>query len=169
MKKLVNYITLLISVLLIPFFTVPSCLAAAKKTREFAMVMKVVDGDSLEILHEGKWRAIRLYGIDSPEWKQPYSKKAKLYLERLLLGKNVEIEEFYADKFSRSVALIYFQGICVNKLLVEQGLAWVHIYYCHKKICEQWKELEEQARDEKIGLWQEKRPIPPWVWKRQKR
>ena len=161
--------SLLIIGLLITFLIVPACIVNGEKTREIAIVIKVVDGDSIEVRHQGKLMAVRLYGIDSPEWEQPFSTKAKLYLEKMVLGKYVEIEELYIDKFSRSVALMYYQGICVNQVLVEQGLAWVHIYYCHKKGCEYWKELERQARDEKIGLWQERRPIPPWVWKRKKR
>lgn len=131
-----------------------------------ASVIKVIDGDSIKINHDGQFGIVRLYGIDSPEWKQPYSRKAKLYLEKLILHKDIQVKALYMDKYSRIVALVYFQGNLVNKLLVEKGLAWVHIYYCHMQMCEGWKRLEQHAKTKRIGFWREKNPIPPWVWKR---
>jgi endonuclease YncB( thermonuclease family) len=140
-----------------------------KKPEEKTVVTKVIDGDSLEVRSNDTLKTIRLYGIDSPEWKQPFSRKAKSYLEKRLLKHEVELEVLYDDRFGRSVALVYHRGINVNQLLVQEGLAWVHVYYCHKEICENWKRLEQIARSKKIGLWQDNRPVPPWVWKRVKR
>lgn len=169
MRKYSDHILLLIIGLFLVF---PSSLYGSgdhKKPKEQATVIKIIDGDSLEVSHNGRSNSIRLYGIDSPEWQQPYSRKARFYLEKLLLGNDVLLEELYIDKFGRSVALVYYQGNSVNQLLVEKGLAWVHIYYCHKKICEHWKILEQVARTKKLGLWKEKKPVPPWVWKKSKK
>ena len=148
--------------------TTPAVSADDSKAYDKAIVIKVIDGDSLEVSQNGTVNSIRLYGIDAPEWKQPYSRKARAYLQKLLSGKEILFEELYTDRFGRSVALVHYQGSCINQLLIEKGLAWVHIYFCHKDICEYWKKLERIAKKENRGLWKEKNPVPPWIWKRSK-
>ncbi len=168
MKDCPKYIVIIIVGIYIIFSAIFVSPAAATNPKEKATVSKIIDGDSIEVSQGSKLSVIRLYGIDSPEWGQPYSKKAKFYLKKLILGRTVQLEVLYTDKFARSVALVYCQGNCVNQLLVEQGLAWVHIYYCHKKICDLWINLEKAAKAKKLGIWKDERPVPPWVWKRRK-
>ena len=57
-----------------------------------AEVIRVLDGDTIEVLHEKKPERIRLYGIDCPEKGQPFGQKAKQATSSLLFGKDVRIE-----------------------------------------------------------------------------
>jgi endonuclease YncB( thermonuclease family) len=55
-------------------------------------VIRVLDGDTIEVLHEKKPERIRLYGIDCPEKGQAFGQKAKQATSSLLFGKEVRIE-----------------------------------------------------------------------------
>ena len=71
------------------------------------------------------------------------------------------------DDYGRMVAMVTTEdGELVNELLVKNGYAWVHIYYCKEAVCERWKALEREARANRLGLWQDAEPVAPWVWKR---
>ncbi len=57
----------------------------------------------------------------------------------------------------------------LNEELIKNGLAWVHIYYCNEAICDKWYQYETIAKNKKRGLWRDRDPTPPWVWKRSKK
>lgn len=130
-----------------------------------SVVTKIIDGDSLVVLHRGDRKMIRLYGIDSPEWNQPFAQLAKNYLERTVLNEKTVVQHLYSDNYGRSIALLSLRDININEELVAKGFVWVHRYYCKKKMCSNWRSLEKQARKGRRGLWQEKDPTPPWIWK----
>jgi endonuclease YncB( thermonuclease family) len=134
-----------------------------------ATVIKVVDGDTIQVLYKGRSIRVRLWGIDTPEWRQPFSKIAKDYTVKLLADKEIELEEKDWDDYGRMVAIVITKKKhCLNEELLRAGLAWVHIYYCKEAICEIWYKIEREAQGKRAGLWRDKSPTPPWVWKRQK-
>lgn len=63
------------------------------------------------------------------------------------------------------VAIILPTGRILQKELVAEGLAWVWPKYCKLPICLEWSETETQARENKVGLWQDAEPVPPWEWR----
>ena len=131
------------------------------------VVVKVLDGDSIEIKRNGKVHTIRLYGIDTPEYKQAYSNKAKQFTKRLVNDQRVSVEEKDIDRYGRIVALVVSRDKLVNRELVREGLAWYYPKYCHAQpLCEELKSLEGKARKEGRGLWRDENPISPMVWKR---
>ncbi|MBC8207889.1 MAG: thermonuclease family protein [Desulfobulbaceae bacterium] len=136
-----------------------------------AQVISIVDGDSIVVRLNGKNVEVRLWGIDTPEWQQSYAKAAKTFVRKRLSGRKVGLVAKDWDKYGRMVALVRTQdGRLINEELVRSGLAWVHVYYCRNDLrCDQWKQLEKEARQSGIGLWQEKEPLPPWQWKRLQR
>lgn len=134
-----------------------------------AVVSKVFDGDSLVVLGGEKETEVRLWGIDTPEYDQPYAIEARRALENLLLGRTVSVIPKYRDDYQRLVAIIELKFTNANQYMVSQGFAWVHIYYCNEEICNTWNALEADARNRRIGLWKEDAPIPPWKWKRRKK
>lgn len=131
-----------------------------------ARVISIIDGDSLELLSDRGSVTIRLWGIDSPEWDQPFSDSAKHYVKDLLFNKEVVVEPYYTDAYDRTVAQIFLFGKSLNQILIEKGLAWVHVYYCDRHICSYWRELEARARQQELGLWSAQNPTPPWIWKK---
>lgn len=131
------------------------------------VVVRVIDGDSMQIRRDGKIYEIRLYGIDTPEYKQPYSNKAKQFTRRLAYNKTVSVEKKDIDRYGRIVALVFSRGKLVNRELVRAGLAWFYPKYClEQPLCGELESLERQARRERRGLWRENSPVSPWDWKR---
>jgi len=131
------------------------------------MVVKVLDGDSLQVKVNGRTVEIRLYGIDAPEYKQPYSNKAKQFVRRMAGGQEVSVEKMDVDRYGRLVALVSVGDRLVNRELVAAGLAWYYPRYCRKQpLCRELAELEDKARQEKKGLWRDPAPVSPWEWKR---
>ncbi len=135
-----------------------------------AVVVKVIDGDSLKVQRNGNIHEIRLYGIDTPEYRQPYSNKAKQFTKRLAYRQIVNVVEKDIDRYDRIVALVMVQGKLINSELVREGLAWYYPRYCHSQpVCGELQLLERKARQEHRGLWRDKNPVSPWEWKRQKK
>ena len=58
---------------------------------------------------------------------------------------------------------VYYDDKNLNEELLKAGLAWHFKRYSND---EKLQAMEDQARANKIGLWQESNPIPPWDWRR---
>ena len=130
-------------------------------------VIKVHDGDTITVFYQLQPVRIRLWGIDAPELEQDDGTESASALRKLILGKKVLIEPKDKDRYGRLVAIIYVHDtLNVNRWLVREGWAWVYRRYNKE---EGWLELEEQARDQKIGLWADEPNVPPWEWRRQNR
>jgi len=143
-----------------------ACCAAADTDTVFsAPVTKVIDGDTIEVRRLGKIVRVRLWGIDTPEWQQGFSREAREFTRRRLAGRQVELRVKTWDAYGRLVAMVMVDGNPLNEELLREGLAWVHIYYCKEPICRQWRQLENEAKRDRRGLWRESHPIAPWQWK----
>ena len=60
----------------------------------------------------------------------------------------------------------------LNYQLVEAGLAWHYKYYQKEQSAYnrvKYAEAQEEAEDEKRGLWQDRKPITPWDWRKGER
>jgi micrococcal nuclease len=132
-------------------------------------VIGVADGDTITVLHEKQPYKIRLYGIDCPEKRQPFGKKAKQFTSELVFGKYVEVEPVATDRYGRTVAFVRIENTTVNEELIKKGLAWIYSRYCKLPLCAEWQSLEVEARIGKRGLWGDSNRIPPWEFRRQKR
>ncbi len=132
------------------------------------IVTKVIDGDSIVIRYQDENLQVRLWGIDAPEWQQPFSQKAKKFTREKLKGRSIKLYPKSWDKYGRLVAMVWIEEKLFNLEIIKNGLAWVHIYYCKEKICTTWKDVESAARRNGVGLWADAKPVPPWIWKRKK-
>jgi len=130
------------------------------------LVTKIIDGDSLQVISEGKTIIIRLYGIDCPEYGEKFAQQAKKFVKKRVYKKNITFISEYFDSYGRVVAIVMYDGKNLNKEIVRSGLAWVYPRYCIKEVCKTWKENEKKARKNKKGVWSEQNPIAPWKWKR---
>ena len=131
------------------------------------VVVKILDGDSMKVRRDGKIYEIRLYGIDTPEYRQPYSSKAKHFSKRLAYQQRVTVKKKDVDRYGRIVALVTSRGKLVNRELVREGLAWYYPRYCKAQpLCSELESLEKTARKQRRGLWRENNPVSPWDWKR---
>ncbi|MGD9577955.1 MAG: thermonuclease family protein [Syntrophorhabdus sp.] len=105
---------------------------------------------------------IRLYGVDCPEKPQAFGKKAKRFISGLVYRKKVRVVVEDIDRYGRAVGSVYAGGTFVNEEMVRNGYAWVYRKYCKRSFCSDWLTLERQARQNRLGLWKDKDPIPPW-------
>ena len=62
-------------------------------------VVSVLDGDTIEVLHNHHPTRIRLNGIDCPEKGQAYGKRAKQAASDLAFGKEVTVQTHRHDKY----------------------------------------------------------------------
>jgi len=134
-----------------------------------AKVVSVTDGDTIKVFTADQGQVkIRLYGIDTPEKGQPYGKAAGKYLASLISGAMVEVETVTTDRYGRTVGIVWDNEANINQEMVRAGYAWVYQRYCNKPFCEYWLALENEAKTDNIGLWQEPEPVPPWEWRMRK-
>jgi micrococcal nuclease len=127
-------------------------------------VVAVIDGDTIEVLQDGKAVRIRLHGIDSPEKTQAFGSKAKEFTSNLVFSKNVKVVEVQFDQYGRMVADVYLiDGTWLNKAIVENGFAWHSKKYSNSQ---ELAQAESNARKMKKGLWQDPSPIAPWEYRK---
>jgi len=131
-------------------------------------VVGVSDGDTITVLRDKQPQKIRLYGIDCPEKRQPFGKKAKQFTSDMVFGKTVEVEPVTTDRYGRTVAFVQVESVLVNEELIKEGLGWVYVRYCKLPLCVDWQGLESEARFGKRGLWLEQGEIPPWEFRRRR-
>lgn len=128
-------------------------------------VVGITDGDTIKVLRDNKQYKIRLNGIDAPEMKQAYGRKSKEYLAALVFGKKVEVVVRETDRYGRYVGDVLIAGKSANAELVAAGLAWRYTAYSKD---ENLAALEKTARAERLGLWADAAPVPPWEFRHKK-
>ena len=129
-------------------------------------VIRIADGDTVTVLQNKQEYKIRLYGIDTPEKKQDFGTKAKEFTAGLVFKRDVKVIQKDVDRYGRIVGIIYVGNICINQEIIKAGFAWVYRQYCKDPFCREWMDLETQARENRIGLWSHKDPVPPWEYRR---
>jgi endonuclease YncB( thermonuclease family) len=130
-------------------------------------LVKVLDGDTVEVLHDGKAERVRLAQIDAPEKGQPFGQAAKRYVSYIAALQIVTVNVETVDRYGRTVGEIFLpDGTNLNKQIVGAGFAWQYKRYSKD---DEYGHFETGARVANLGLWQEPNPIPPWEWRRGKR
>jgi len=128
-------------------------------------LIRVVDGDTLLVFFNGKRERVRLIGIDSPESVKPeeepecYGPEAKEALERFLQGEREIFLEFdetqgMRDRFGRILAYAFLpNGKQIGEMMIEKGYACEYRYALPYRYEEAFRQAEERARQEGLGLW----------------
>ena len=130
-------------------------------------VVSVLDGDTIEVLHNQHPERIRFYGIDCPEKGQAYGNKAKQATSALVFGKEVTLQTHGKDKYKRTLADVLLpDGTNVNQQLVKDGWCWWYRKYSPGNTV--LEGFEQEARKARIGLWADPQPVPPWEWRKRK-
>lgn len=136
-------------------------------------VIRVTDGDSITVLDSKKGQhKIRLAGIDAPERKQPYGKVARQFLAKQVFKKQVCVSWYKRDKYKRLVGIVSIDDEDMNLKILSAGLAWHYKQYQKeqsKSDRTRYSEAQEAAEDDDIGLWGDRNPVPPWLWRRGER
>ena len=132
--------------------------------RQTATLVRVIDGDTY-LLQVGIIRqTVRLLNVDCPETNQSYGTEATNEEKRLFASdRHITLKmNRYPDTYGRKLGHVWLDGKPVDSLLTISGYAWVSQYGRHLKL----RRLEQSARIRGIGLWKQKNPVPPWVWRK---
>ena len=147
-------------------------ISISARAEEFiGVVTRVADGDTVTVVvkNEDKIK-IRLAGIDAPEKDQPHGQVSKSYLEEIIEGKQINARCEKKDRYRRWLCKIFFNGTDMNLRQLELGNAWWYRAYSKDQSSgdrEVYAQAESRARNDKLGLWAETSPVPPWDWRRQ--
>lgn len=130
-------------------------------------VVSIADGDTLTVTDDAVRTTVRLAEIDAPERAQPYSQVARRNLAAMCqFALEIRLEPVSTDRYGRTVAHLWCDGVHVNWRQVEDGLAWCFLRYL--KVRETCLPLEDKARTERRGLWREPSPVAPWDFRARK-
>lgn len=134
----------------------------AKKNLQQVKVLRVIDGDTIELESGQK---VRYIGIDTPETVDPrrdpqcFGKEASSYNKELVEGKEIYLEKDVSetDRYGRLLRYIYLEenDISINEQLVREGYAVASSYPPDVKHQEKFRLAEQEARNNQKGLWQE--------------
>ena len=130
-------------------------------------VIRVLDGDTIEVQQGNTKEKVRLIGVDTPETKHPnkpvqyYGKEASNFTTSKLLGKTVYLEYDVTpkDKYGRSLAYVWLTPVksdkrnMFNSILIMEGYAQVSTVPPNVKYVEYFKTYQKEARDKNKGLW----------------
>lgn len=153
--------------LVVSLLTLALSLGSALAADFTGPVTSVLDGDTIEVSRSHRNVRIRLNGIDAPEKGQAYGHKSEEFVALQAFGKDVTVQTYGLDKYGRTIGDVYLpDGTMLNKEMVKAGLAW---WYCKYSIDQSLAELEIEARVAKRGLWQDPKPVPPWVFRERQR
>ena len=128
------------------------------------LVVGISDGDTIKVrCPDQPQMVIRLAEIDAPEKAQPFGQRSKELLSALCFKKQAEIRPSTHDRHGRTVARVLCAGTDANATMVRSGMAWAYTRYLTDP---QIQAMEVVARRERLGLWADVHPIPPWEWRK---
>jgi micrococcal nuclease len=127
-------------------------------------VVKVIDGDTIDIRINDKIERLRLIGINTPETVDPrkpvecFGKQASEKARALLDGKQVSIEsdstQGERDKYNRLLRYVFLEdGTNLNLLMIREGYAYEYTYDLPYKYQNEFKQAQKYAEENELGLW----------------
>lgn len=130
-----------------------------------ALVIEVIDGDTIRVKLGWMEEEVRYIGIDAPEDKECYGLEATESNKNLLSWSKKDNEDIKVwlegdiekrDKYGRLLAYIYLDpegNSMVNEELLSQGYALLQTIPPNYKYRQTFKELAKEAWQKKKGLW----------------
>lgn len=130
-------------------------------------VLVVLSGDTLKIKQGKLERVVRLAGVDAPHLGQPFGQESQRFVHGLAQGRTVTVEA-RGPRAARGhlASVILPDGRDLGMELVKEGLAWHDRRGASDPFLD---ELEKNARRDRLGLWADAMPVPPWRWRPQGR
>ena len=128
---------------------------------ETATVVRVIDGDAIEVDLDG-WRyTVRYIGINTPETNRPsrgvefYGPEASARNRELVEGKTVrmELDVSSTDRFDRLLRYVYVDDEMVNATLISGGFAVASAFPPDTKFADRFENIQMQAMENRRGVW----------------
>ena len=126
-----------------------------------AEVIRVVDGDTIEVEVEGETMIVGYIGIEAPEVNhrmlgtEPFGEEALARNREIVEGKTVLLEKdiFESDREGRHLRYVYIGDLMVNALLLYEGLVQTDDSARALKYGEVIYELQNRAILQRRGGW----------------
>jgi micrococcal nuclease len=126
-------------------------------------VVRVVDGDTIEVQLGATREKVRYIGVDTPETKDPamavqcYGRQASAFNARLVAGEQVRLvrDVEARDRYGRLLAYVFRvrDGLFVNAELTRRGYAQPLPIAPDVRHADRFAELARDARQQGRGLW----------------
>ncbi len=125
-----------------------------------ATVLRIIDGDTMIMMVEGKKEWVNLLAVDAPETVQPWGMVALNALNRLVDGKDIRIE---FDKEQRTHegqmwGYLWVGETFVNREMILNGYALWDYWPPNNRYDDEFLEAEFQARKDWKGMWKSQAP-----------
>jgi len=128
-------------------------------------VTEITDGDTIVVLDANhRQHKIRLAGIDAPERHQAFGSRSTENIARLTFNKDVTVV-WKKEHQGRPIGKVTVNGVDVSLEQVKAGMAWWYRKYAKEQSPTDrrlYEQAEQQAQAQRLGLWADKDPIPPW-------
>jgi endonuclease YncB( thermonuclease family) len=149
---------------------------AANAAEEWTITGRVVgvsDGDTITILDRAKAQhKVRLHGIDAPEKGQAFGDRSRESLSRLAFERDVTALCHKVDRYGRQICKIMRGPVDLNIEQLRAGMAWWYREYAKEQSAgdrSNYAAAEEEARQHRVGLWKDAKPVAPWEWRKEAR
>ncbi len=140
-----------------------SYLCIPPQSPQLGLVTKVIDGDTIRVLLDGKEEKVRYIGIDAPESttsQEPFGKEAAKQNAQLVRNQIVELyrDVSETDRYGRLLRYVVTNSVFVNLKLIEDGYAKAVTYPPDVACAEIFQYAERTARQLGRGLWASPKP-----------
>lgn len=127
-------------------------------------VVRVLDGDTIDVKTDKEVVRIRFDSIDAPEKAQPFGQVAKKTLTDWIANQPVTVNITTKDRYGRMIGVVMLEKANVNRAMVERGLAFANTQYLNDKTIQA---IENNAKAKKAGVWQipESQIVKPWDYR----
>jgi micrococcal nuclease len=130
-------------------------------------VSKVIDGDTISVLMNGKNEKIRILGINTPETVDPrrrvecFGREASDHAKSILTNQSVKLEadpsQDDKDKYGRLLRYVFLlNGTDYGLEMIRSGYAYEYTYDIPYKYQKEYKSAQMTAEKAKSGLWSDK-------------
>jgi endonuclease YncB( thermonuclease family) len=129
---------------------------SAPNQGDAARVIRIVDGDTIEVTLNGRSETVRYVGIDTPERGQPGYRAATEANRAFVEGETVYLskDRTDVDAFRRLLRYVFLEdGTLVNAQMIADGWAQPVEYKPDVARAEQFFQLALEAAEAKRGFW----------------
>ncbi len=131
-------------------------------------VVAIVNGDTIRVRDERKVQhTVRLAGIDAPEKFQKHAQRSEDALREFVFQKYVTVEVPRQGGSPRA-GKVLVEGRDVSLELLADGFAWYdksRVQALSEPDRRAYAAAEADARQRRVGLWRDSKPIPPWEYR----
>lgn len=142
-------------------------------------LVKCIDGDTARFMVNGKEEKVRFLAINTPESVhsngivEEYGKEASDYTCSMLRGANniyleYDVNSEARDKYNRLLGYVYVDDNNLGELLLAKGYAEVRYVYGNYKYIDNFCKVQEEAYNERIGIWNSKKYEDNYCYKLEK-